>query len=225
MGYYLNIENLSLEQYKQKIATSYLPPSRKILKENLDERFKSLLNAGFKNVSELRNALNNKKRLLELQNDLKGLSLDYLKILRRELNSLFPKPVSFHEFQCLPDGVSDVLKKNGIENTLQLYSKVFTKQDRIALKEKLSVSNQEILKITSLCDLSRLKWVGATFACMLFELDFCTVKKISVSDPEILHESINKLNKEQNIFKGHIGLNDIRILIHEAKYLSQDIIF
>ena len=74
-----------------------------------------------------------------------------------------------------------------------------------------------------MADLSRIKWVGVTYAQMLYNLGVDTVEKVSVSNPIDLHARINQLIKEKNIFKGAIGLNDIKILIESASELPLEI--
>jgi hypothetical protein len=39
MGYYIDLERITIEDYKTRLGTAYLPPGRMILKERLDERF------------------------------------------------------------------------------------------------------------------------------------------------------------------------------------------
>ena len=41
MGYYIDLEKISIDDYKVKLQSAYLPPSRMVLKERLDERFGS----------------------------------------------------------------------------------------------------------------------------------------------------------------------------------------
>ena len=37
MGYYIDIEKIAIDDYRIKLASAYLPPSRMILKDKLDE--------------------------------------------------------------------------------------------------------------------------------------------------------------------------------------------
>lgn len=50
MGYYIDLETISIESYKAKIESALLPPGRKILKERTDERFGYFKSNGIKNV-------------------------------------------------------------------------------------------------------------------------------------------------------------------------------
>jgi hypothetical protein len=58
---------------------------------------------------------------------------------------------------------------------------------------------------------------------MLYELGIDTVEKASKVDPEKLHASINQLNKEKSIYKGQIGLNDMKIFVNAAKEIPIEI--
>jgi hypothetical protein len=58
---------------------------------------------------------------------------------------------------------------------------------------------------------------------MLYELGIDTVEKASKADPEKLHASINLLNKERKIYKGQIGLNDMKIFVNAAKEIPLEI--
>ena len=62
-----------------------------------------------------------------------------------------------------------------------------------------------------------------TYAQMLYDLGVDTVEKVSKSDLIDLHTKINRMIKEKNIFKGAIGLNDVKILIESASELPIEI--
>jgi hypothetical protein len=104
-----------------------------------------------------------------------------------------------------------------------LYKKVISETNRQHLAEATGINQNEILELTKLADLSRIKWVGVTFARMLYEIGIDTVSKASKADPEKLHVSINQYNKEKSIYKGQIGLNDMKIFVNAAKDLDLDI--
>ncbi|MFW5760323.1 MAG: hypothetical protein ACOCXH_05025 [Cyclobacteriaceae bacterium] len=40
---------------------------------------------------------------------------------------------------------------------------------------------------------------------------------------EVLHEQVNRLSHEKNIYKGHIGLNDINIFIEASREVPLEI--
>jgi hypothetical protein len=222
MGYYIDLSKIKIDEYKTKLESAYLPPSRMMLKEKLDERFGYFENIGIRNVKELIQLLKKKNKFAELQK-VDCLSGDYLTILLRELNSTLPKPNKIKDFSGISNDTVVRLEKNGIKDTVKLFDRVLNAKSRKELAEITGVSEIEILELTKLTDLSRIKWVGVTFARMLYELGIDTVKKASKADPEKLHASINQLNKEKSIYKGQIGLNDMKIFVNAAKEIPLEI--
>lgn len=222
MGYYIDFEKITIDDYGIKLKSAYLPPSRLILKDKLDERFGYFKSIGIKNVKELIQLLKKKDQLTELSK-VDFLSGDYLTILFRELNSSLPKPNKISDYIEIAKETIDSLEKIGITNTEKLYDKVIKKSDRQKLTESTGIKYQDILELTKLADLSRIKWVGVTYAQMLYDLGVDTVEKVSKSEPKDLHARINGLIKEKKIFKGAIGLNDVKILIDSASELTLDI--
>jgi ADP-dependent phosphofructokinase/glucokinase len=101
--------------------------------------------------------------------------------------------------------------------------KVLKESDRKELARLNGIDEKEILELAKLSDLSRIKWVGVTFARMLYSVGIDTAEKASKANPVELHTMINQLNREKNIYKGQIGLNDIRIFVDAAKEVSFDI--
>ena len=57
----------------------------------------------------------------------------------------------------------------------------------------------------------------------VYDLGVDTVEKVSKSEPIDLHARINQRIKENDIFRGTIGLNDVKILIETAGELPLDI--
>jgi hypothetical protein len=222
MGYYIDLEKITIDDYRIKLKSAYLPPSRLILKDKLAERFGYFKSIGIKNVKGLIQLLKKKDKLAELSK-VDFLSGDYLTILLRELNSTLPKPNKISDFVEIAKETIESLEKIGITNTEKLYDKVVKKSDRQKLADSTGIKYQDILELTKLADLSRIKWVGVTYAQMLFDLGVDTVEKVSLSDPIDLHARIHQMIKEKNIFKGTIGLNDVKILIESASELPLEI--
>jgi len=222
MGYYIDLEKITIDNYRIKLKSTYLPPSRMMLKDRLDERLGYFKSIGIKNVKELIQLLKKKDKFAELHK-VDCLSGDYLTILLRELNSTLPKPNKIADFTGISKDTVAKLEKIGIKNTVKLYDRIISLENRKELAESIGIKGSEILELTKLTDLSRIKWVGTTAARMLYDLDLDTVEKVSRADSNDLHKKINQLNKEQNIYKGQIGLNDIKILINAAKEVPQEI--
>ena len=222
MGYFIDMEKISIDDYRIRLMLAYLPPSRLILKDNLIARFEYFKSIGINNIKELTLLLKNENKFALLSN-IEIFSNEYLTILQRELKSIHPKPNKFIDFVEIREDTIKKLEKAGLSNTEKLYNKVFKFSDRKILSESIEINYADILKLTKLADLSRIKWVGVTYAQLLYNLGVDTVDKISKSDPVELHVKINWFIKDTNVFKGAIGLNDVKILIEFANYLSLDI--
>ena len=222
MSYYIDLEKISIDNYRKKLETGYLPPSRMILKERLDERFGYFKSLGIKNIHELLKVLEKKDTLSDLQKA-DCFSMDYLAILLRELNSLLPKPNRIKDFPGISQETIVKLENIGIKNTLKLYDRVIDPEARKKLEQEAGIDDAIAMELTKLTDLSRIRWVGTTFARILYELGVDTVEKMTQSDPIDLHARVNQFIKGKNIYKGQIGLNDIRILVDVAKDIPLDI--
>lgn len=222
MGYHIDLEKITIDEYLLKISSAYLPPSRMILKEETVERFGYFKSIGITNLKELQQQLSKKAKLEELSH-VSCFSGDYLTILLRELNSMIPKPHKIADFTDVSSATAEKLSQVGINNTQKLYDNTLTRSDRQKLADSAGIGYGEILELTKLADLSRIKWVGVTFAQILFLVGADTVEKVSNSEPAQLHLQINQLIKEKNLYKGQIGLNDVRIIIDSACELPNDI--
>lgn len=224
MGYFTDLSSLSIEDYKNKLISAYLIPSRMILRENLKEHFSFFKSIGIKNVQELQQILKKKGKIQEFSKE-NGLSEEYLTILLREINSIQPKPNKIREFVGISQDLVSRLEKIGIKDTVSLFERVRNSADREKLAVETGASLTEILELTKLTDLSRIKWVGATFARMLYEAGYDTAEKVSKADYTDLYNKITKLNNERNLYKGKIGLNDMRLCVEVAADVTPEIIF
>lgn len=222
MGYHIDLSTITIDQYKEQLKTEYLPPSRMILKEQLQERFNFFKSIEIQNVKQLLLMLKKKDNWAKLLAS-EYFSENYLTILLRELNSNLPKPNKLKDFAGISDETIAKLENIGIRNTEQLYEKILNKTQRQQLAQATGIDETEIIKLAKLTDLSRIKWVGATFARILYNLGIDTVEKAAHSNPEELHLKINTYNKEMKIYRGQIGLNDVRILINAAKATNCEI--
>jgi hypothetical protein len=222
MGYYIDLSSISVDSYKAKLESSDLLPSRLILRDKLDERFNYFKSIGIKTLQELQQTLKRKNKLAELSN-LNLFSGDYLLILLRELNSIHPKPNKIKEFIGISTDTISKLEKIGIKNTFELFDKIITRKSRKELEILAGIANLEIMELTKLTDLSRIKWVGAMFARVLFESGFDTLEKVSKAKHEDLYKRITQLNKERKLYKGNIGVNDMKLCVNAAREVPLEI--
>ncbi len=221
MGYDIDLSKISIEDYKDIIESSHLIPSWKALKEHIDH-LGIIKKQGIHNLQELQKILKRKDRLVEFSKQ-SGLPEPYLNVLRRMINGYLRKPNRIKDFPETSEEIMSKLEKHGIKNTHHLFERIITQEDRAQLSKQTGISNKEILRLTRLTDLSRIRWVNHTFAYVLYEAGYDTLEKVANANPDQLYATIKKLNAERNFYPAHIGLNDMKMLVESAKMLPLDI--
>ncbi|MCK4662033.1 MAG: DUF4332 domain-containing protein [Bacteroidales bacterium] len=224
MGYYIDLENISIGKYKEILKLADLLPSRMILKDNIDSNFDLIKKQKVQNVDELINRLKNKKKLQDFSRQ-SGLHNDYLTILIREIKSYKQNPNKIKDFPSIANDTFLKLENIGIKNTLQLFNEVLTSKSRKEISKQTGIDENEILKLAKLTDLSRIRWVNHTFAYVLLEAKYDTVEKVANADYKELYETVKQLNEERKLYKGHIGLHDMKLCVDAAKDVSLEIVY
>ena len=151
MGYYIDLREISLDAFRRKLETTDLLPSQKILKEKMDEGFNVLKAQGIKNMYELQQALKTKAKVNQFA-QATLLPIDYLIVLRREVNSYHPQARKIKDFPCLEERIKKGLGNIGIQTTVELYDKIAKKEERNKLKKQLNMAEEEVLLLAKLTD-------------------------------------------------------------------------
>lgn len=193
-----------------------------ILKDNLDTNFDILKKQNIQNIDELLKLLSSKKKLQDFSLQ-SNLNENYLTILVREIKSYKQKPNKLTDFPGIPDDVILKLENIGIKNTLQLFDKVLLPESRLDISKQGRIAESEVLKLTKLTDLSRIRWVNHTFAYVLFEANYDTAEKVANADFKELYETVKQLNEDRKIYNAHIGLHDMKLCVDAAKDVSLEI--
>ena len=222
MGYYIDLENISIDKYRDILKSADLLPSRIILKNDIDDIFNIIKKLQIDNVDELQKTLMNKNEVQDFSKK-SGIPEDYLKILIREIKSYRQSPNKIKAIPDISENVILKLKNIGIKNTLQIYDKILTLQSRKQLSNQIEISENEILRLTKLTDLSRIRWVNHTFAYVLLEAGYDTAEKVADADYKEMYEKVKKLNEEREIYEAHIGLHDMKLCVEAAKDVSLEI--
>jgi hypothetical protein len=212
-GYYLDLSEFSLQKLRERLKSIRLLPCQQILLENIDQRFACLEAHGIHNLGQLQNALRSKTngRLLAEET---ALPVDYVTILRREVNSYQPEPIKLSDFPGVKPDIVQKLHQIGIQNTKQLFPHILTRKDRREFSKQHLINYEDILELTRLADIARLKWVGPKFAKLLIESEYDTVEKVAKSDYAELYHAITLVNEEKDIYKGMIGINDMKLWVN-----------
>lgn len=218
--YYLDFQKYPLKTWQGELKESELLPSRQILKEDLDGRFKILYENGVSNLQELMDTLKTPKRAREFVHKT-GLPEKYILVLRREVMSLKPSPVNLSKFPGVNPEFIEKLDDVGIKNTLHLFKVVKTSQDREKLADELRVGVEQILELTRLADLSRVKWVGPVFARMFLDAGVNTVTKLSKTESMSFYDKLAKINQEKKYTQARFVESDLELCIEFARKVPQ----
>jgi hypothetical protein len=217
--YYIDLQTFRLEKLKNRLKNFRLLPSQQILRERIDERFALLSRKGIENVHQLQGALKTKSKVQSFSEET-GIPVEYLTILRREVNSYQPKPINLKDFPGVNLEFTRVLDKVGIKNTFQLFPHIISREGRNGFAKMNGIDDEELLELTKLTDVARLKYVGPKFARLLIATDFDTVEKIAKSRAAELYDALMRANAECGIYKGKFGIDDmdswIKIVVQEV---------
>ncbi|MBA4317166.1 MAG: hypothetical protein C0412_02090 [Flavobacterium sp.] len=219
MNYYIDETKFSLKDLQKRIEETDLIPSRISLLENIETVFEELKKQGIKTLADLRKQLKTPQSINAFS--IKS-SLDekYLSMLRREVESYFPKAFSINKFTWLSKKECEKLTAAGLNNTKKAYETLSPKDKVKKISAEYKIDTTFLDMILNLVDLTRIQWTSSLFARMLYEAGYNTSKKVARADAEELCNAVDSINKKGKYFNGKIGLRDIKRLINSAKYVS-----
>ena len=143
--YSIDLENIALDEFKEILAFSDLLPGRRILLENLPEIIGSLKQSQILHLEALRKLLQNKKHYPELAKTL-PVSVDYLTVLNREVNSYLSKPVPLFELGVFSAVELEKLVANAaLKTTKGLYEQAASPARRQEIAAHLALPPEKII--------------------------------------------------------------------------------
>ncbi len=219
MGYYIDAEKISLDELQKRIEETDLVPSRRSLLENIIGNFKVLKNNGYVTFADLRRDLKNSKNIPSVSNKT-GISSEYLTLLRREIESYFPKVFPVKAFNWFHQEDIEKLEKQGYKNSVLLFEALSSSQEKEKISTELGINIKVIDEISCLVNLTRIQWTSPLAAKMLISAGYNDVNSVAEANADKLCDELDRVNKENKFFKGKIGLRDIKRLIKAASYVS-----
>jgi hypothetical protein len=213
--YHIDPKTYSIQQLKQDLQSRDLIPSRKPLKEGIQDIFDILEAAGNKNLEDLINALKNKKKLEVLASST-GIEIQYLTLLRREVNSYLPNPVPLSKFSGF---ISDDLKslaKIGLRNSRHLFEQIENEGDLQTLSRDTGLAKETLSELLSLSDLVRAYGVGPAFARILYETGIHSIAELKQFSPQ----QVVDLYESQTQKKADFSVSDIQFSLDIIKALD-----
>ena len=218
--YSIDLSKMDIQKYKTLLKSQNLIPSRQILHENIDDNFKIFKNCGFKNLSDLRQAISTGAKIEKLSKETK-IPSEYLNILRRELGTFDKTGVPFKDFPIIDKTTISKLEKKGIKNTKDFYEYYYNGNNEKKISDELGISVEMVKCLFSLSCLVRINGIAALAAVTFYEAGYKTIKDITGSTKEKMLDKITKVNDEKTYYKGKLGLKDMQFVIDFANMLTQ----
>lgn len=215
MGYYIDLFDISIKDFVEKLKMTKLLPSSQRLKENLETIFQIIEKNDIHNIGELQECLKTKAKVAQFS-EKTTIDLNYLTVLRREINSLHPEPREIEGFPYVSQIIKEKLISLGVKTTFELFEQIKNSEERFRLMVKLNCSEEEVFYLTQLVDVSRLKYVNQTFATLLVACGYGSIEKIKKADYKELYETITAYNKTHGLYKGKIGLKDMAFFVESV---------
>lgn len=204
MKYSLDLERLSLEEYKILLIQQDLLPGRRVLWENMDHNFASFESSHIKTVGQLKKSLSTPLKIAVLSSE-SGISEDYLVILRREIGSLDQKPVPLSAFPGIDSSRLAKLLETGLKT-----SKEYWEQNQNASDE-----------LFCLCDLVRINGVGPVAARAFYEAGYRSAYAVATASAETMLEKVSAANVANHYYKAKLGMKDMQFCIDYAVLLNR----
>ncbi len=191
-------------------------PSRVILKEKIDDRFKVLSKNGIEHLHHLITYLKTKQKIETFSNQ-SGLSIEYLTILKREAGSYLPKPVKLDKFPDVDLKSVTILELAGIKHTKHLFDRTNEKEKFNLLLTSTGIDKPCLEELKALSDLVRIYGVGPVFARIIYDVGVRSVETFKgMTAKSFIQIYEDKMNK-----KADFGENDISFSIELANQLDK----
>ena len=222
--YSTDLERISLDEFQEILLSIELLPSRKILLDGLSTLIEKLKQRGIDHLETLQKMLKNKKGYPELASEL-AVSVEYLTVLNREINSYVTKPVPLSKLDVFSDTELKQLEGARLKSTKDLYERGLMPADRSTLSERSSIPQEKIVAALELSDLLRITGVGPVYAKILKEMGINNAKAFLEIDLQDAVERYKRINAEKRYSKVNLGIKDIEYVKRFCQKLDSDIIW
>lgn len=223
LSYMPDLSKISLDKFRNELKTGRLLPSRKPLLDDIDKKFSILKKVGINNAESLREILKSSSELKQLSKET-AIKEDYFKLLKREVNNLLPAPVKFSDIPDISEKIVKRLNSLNVVDAETLFPYVKDADSRKDFEKKSGLSKEEVLWLTKLVDVSRIKWVGPKLARLIVDTKYDTVKKLAEANPTDVLNALNEAKKKHKAYDGPLGINDIDSWIRQVVSKTPQII-
>lgn len=220
--YSIDLSKISLDDFKNIILSIDLLPGRRVLLENLPRVIEHLQGQEILDLEALRKRLQSKKNYHNLAETI-CVSVEYLTVLNREINSYVSKPISLAELGVFSDDELERLGQAGIKSTKDFYEQSLTPLARSQMEIRLLIPAQRILQSLWLADLLRINGVGPVYAKILVEIGIHSVEDYLRQDSGEILENYRNFGAGSQTTRASLGLKDVEYCKRFCRLLTTDI--
>ncbi|OPX43386.1 hypothetical protein CLHUN_27310 [Ruminiclostridium hungatei] len=221
MDYRMDTEKITLFEYKELLKKQNLLAGRRLIKNNIDERFQSMAQAGINNVKDLNEKLRNEPLIEELSGK-SGIPVEYLMILKREIANIEPKPVLIADFPYISPPTFKKLGESCIQTSEDYFRISEGCSNPGAVNASTGISLEDAEELCVLCDLIRINGVGPVFSRILYEAGFTSVEEIANSSAGHIYNKTREINKINAFTRAIPEISEIQLCIDFAKLLLKN---
>ncbi|NLV50153.1 MAG: DUF4332 domain-containing protein [Clostridiales bacterium] len=204
MEYTLDLERLSVREYKTLLKQQNLMPGRRILLQDIDRNFTVFESREIKTAAQLKKCLSTPAKIAYIA-AVSGIPKEYLVILKREIGSLAQKPVPLSAFPGIDPSLAAKLSDAGLKTSKEYWE---TTQD---LSDELFC----------FCDLVRINGVGPVAARAFYEAGYRSVTEVAAANAAVMLEKVSAVNEARCYYKAKLGHKDMQFCIDFALLLSK----
>lgn len=204
MKYNLDLERLSVHEYRDLLTQQNLLPGRRLLWQDIDKNFAVFESKGITSVADLKKSLSTPKRITAFATE-SDISEEYLVILKREIGSLEQKAVPLSAFPGIHASLLEKLGEFGLRTSKEYW------------EQKHDASNE----LFSLCDLVRINGVGPVAARAFYEAGYHSASEVAAASAQGMLEKVSAVNEAHHYYTAKLGIKDMQFCIDFALLLKK----
>ena len=204
MNYNLDLERLSVQEYREILKNQNLLPGRRVLWKDIDKNFALLESQGINTIAQLKKIFSTPVKIAAFAT-VSGIQEAYLVILKREIGSLEQKPIPLTNFPGINPSLIAELNEAGLKTSKDYFEYNQTKSDELFY----------------LCNLVRINGVGPAAAKAFYEAGYRSVVDIAEADAATMLEKVSAINERRQYYKAKLGQKDMQFCIDFATLLEK----
>ena len=216
MVYEIDLNRISLDDYLAMLKGENLLPGRRILLEQIDDRFRRMTGAGADTLNALKRRLATPEKLAQFSAET-GIPDEYLTILKRQMGSLLANPVPLPDFPGFSPEALEKLRSAGLRTTRDYL--VLCKERGEAAGEGIGLDPGEARAFLCLCELVQINGVGPAAARALYEAAYRSVRDVACAEADKLLKDTSAANAIGGYYRASLGEKDMQFVIDRAAML------